>query len=109
MENLVEENRLKSIFLTDGKNVYFIPRGWSIEWTDKSGGIHFVDENGISKPEIMCYCPITTRKNSDVETLFVRVCVLSKLREINETEAKAIHPKLFSLLDEINELHHNKK
>jgi hypothetical protein len=103
--NIIETNTSRELFLTDGKNVYFIPRGWCWGWSVEkgfSGGLDFVNDDGFAKPEIYCYAPTHTVENSPVDTLFIPVTDLEKLEEVTEERAKDIHPVLFAFLDAIN-------
>lgn len=92
-------------------NAYFFPQGWCDDFSfanGNTGGIDFDPENddhtGMADgPEIYGYVPTHVYENSPVETLFVGLEHLRKLREITEAEARQLHPNLFRYLDAINE------
>jgi len=89
-------NQAADLFLTDGDNVYFFPQGWVDSWLVKNGMTGGIDnEDG---PEIYGYAPTDTEPNSAVDTMFVPISDLDKLREIDEAKARKIHPYLFECL-----------
>ena len=100
------KNRKQDLWLEDENNCYFIPQGWCDDWSVAqgfSGGLDFIDDEGLPSPEIYCYAPTHTTPNSPVDTLFVSVKDLSQLTEITEEKAKKKHPALGEHLDKINE------
>ena len=104
-QNVVEANRERHLYLSDWDNVWFVPKDWCDAWsvaTGFTGGLDYINEDGEHRPEIMCYAPVFTTKDSEVETMFCEVARLQQLNEVSEAEAKEIHPNLFKLLDEID-------
>jgi hypothetical protein len=67
-----------------------------------AGGLDTMDDDDKNTPEIYCYAPTADRKNSPVDTLFVQVRDLRRMREITEAEARKKHPALAKYLDDIN-------
>jgi hypothetical protein len=105
-QNVIEANRQRDLYLTDETHVYFAPQGWCDAWSvakGHTGGLDYVDDEAGPQPEIYCYAPACVTPNSEVETLFVRVASLQRMREITEYEARTIHPQLFECLKEIDE------
>lgn len=90
---LVLLNRQQSLYFTDGQNVYFLPQDWAEEFQD--GVEHDV-------LEVYCYAPMFTRPDSGVETMWIPLAELTVMRQIDEPEARRIHPKLFRWLDLMN-------
>lgn len=103
--NVVDSNRQRDLYLTDGDNVWFIPQGWCDDFSianGSSGGLDYVDDFGEVRPEIYCYAPLGLDKNSEVDTLYCSIASLEVLRETTEEESRQIHPELFRYLDAIN-------
>lgn len=78
MLNILEENKKRDIFLTDGKNCYFFPKGWCCE-----------DGNGVYG-----YIPLYSKPNSEVISLFCPIELLIWLDEVDEKTALRIHPRI---------------
>jgi hypothetical protein len=101
--NIIETNREREIWLTDGVHAYFIPKGWVDHFSDGvESGIGYINEDGIPEPEAYCYAPTHIYVNSPVETMFVSVETLERMVEIDQAEAERIHPKLAEHLITIN-------
>ena len=103
-QNVVTANREQDLWLTDETHVYFAPQGWCDAWSVAAGftgGLDFIDDYGKPDPEIYCYAPIEDVPNSEVDTLFIPVRELQAMREIDETEAKQLHPALFDFLSHV--------
>jgi hypothetical protein len=102
--NIVDVNRERECYLTDGVHAYFLPKGWADHFSDGvECGLKCIDEDGNPDPEIYCYAPTHVYLNSPIDTMFVSVAMLERMIEITPEEAQRIHPKLFEHLTEINE------
>jgi hypothetical protein len=107
-ENVIEANRQRTLILTDGEHVYYVPEGWADGFTYAAGctgGPDWQegDEDMADGPGLYCYAALNTDPNSPVETLFVSVAVLQGMKEISEEEARQLHPALFEYLAAIDE------
>jgi hypothetical protein len=86
------ENRKRELWFTDGTNAYYFPLGW---------GDQIVDPDA-EEPELYGYVPVSASPDSSVDTLFMSETLLRELREVSETEALDLHPRLRDTLERIN-------
>lgn len=100
-DRYIVANKDRDLLFTDGKNCYYFPKGWCSEFTVNKGFTGGPD-NEEDGPELYGYAPTHTFANSQVETMFVAMSDLDKLRHIGREEAFKLHPRLKAHLDEID-------
>lgn len=90
--DVLRESQTRDLYLTDGNNVFYIPKDWAAEQ----------DENE-SEVQLQCYAPTGIEANDPIiEAMFIPELGLAQMREVSWFEALAIHPALFKHLDRIN-------
>ncbi len=104
LESVVEANRERDLYLSDGLHVYYVPLLWCDAWSftqGHTGGLDWTPEHAefSSGPEVYCYAPTHLEANSHVDTMFVLVERLQRMDELTEEQARYVHPELFNYLE----------
>jgi hypothetical protein len=102
-ENIIEANRQRDVHLEDGRNAYYIPQGWCDEWSvtgGSTGGLDYINDKGVNSPEIYCYVYLR-RPTFVLDTMFVEVADLQKMREMTREEQTANYPHMYQLLEQL--------